>query len=1196
MREPRALLPLFGVLLFCLAPLAFPAPAAAGDVPEVVIAEPVSVAQYADAVVIRLHGFDLMRRQFGRLRLECRFIRADGTPEQKRTFDLTQPWEKPAVILEKSGQAYAQTLVALRSGTEVFLRRLYDLGGEIDPQALIPTLAQNAAIEPGQYMGAPPAIPLPDLELLATVQVGAAPRDADLDAATRQVRCDINYPLISAKNNCALSRQTGHPGDESKRSIYVPLKSQLYDQQTGNPTKVAHYLCEVPLDPNWLNGTEDLVVNLGPDEIKVHYTEQTYNGQNVLGQGASGLGQLSGVMAVDGSGNIYYSNVPAEVVRLNLAQADFEIPPVSIKDFINQHLPTEDDIYGNGGEDPVGRWQSYRMVSHMNLSDPPRMFYAPVINRLLGGVYDWSGLFSMPSDHWGDATAFSDALRFHVGSWPSCQYTFYDTLPDPDDTNRRLLSFTAYGNTLYIGSYPGCVGGPWRVDIGAAGSVELFGTEAEIPDFHGGYSKPRETKPYTASGCIGWWDYGRLTMTRDDLNYALTGHHNAALPGTVEVRYDAVSHMLLHPDEFAEILNNMGGPSLAPAYMATHLPGEDGQVLGVAEYGYYLARFDMNTADPGYVDKTYLRRDTGDPDVELPLAMGLGPYGHVWCFSGGDTWLYAGGYTGLTRLRYAVDGTPLQWFTMDKFDTRLTTVRLDQAGSGGIKRYRYLQHGLDDRVFLTGTHTAERNGTAYSGGLMCFHKTQLDTLEKLSYMSRCYHTTRLRSRVIRRTDGAPVQDFCLRGGSFDDKYAYELPPEDVPDNHDPKVFRYECEAGGSPKDLFGFSLAPEGGGVAFDGQALSGDRRYLVTLQGSHFLTFDLQQNRFIDGRTLDCGGSIYIPYFTKPDYQFIRAPDDRLLCYATPGTGDTYATFVEIAVSPAGELSFSPCLRTYAAASGTMNQTYKTVHAFLPDYENDDGSYDLFLGIPWSSPGTLCRLIEDFVPPRRFELSRTLNVLSDPAGGVTVAGDKPGQTPYTAPCADGETVTLAAPAEFNGLLFIGWEDDDGGQLGANPTLQLTMDIDRAVFAVYGEVFELDIAAGWNLVSIPVEPRRPERDSVFPPDDCAAVRAYDADSGYYEPVTIATRKGYWVLAGRPATLSIAGLRPGGTAVTVREGWNLVGVVGPDKDHPWQDLPLPAACVAVWGYLPPYRVPEDQCGEGRGFWIRATAEATIWQRP
>jgi hypothetical protein len=1018
-------------------------------VPEEVITEPVWVAQYGDAIVIYLHGLDVMQAQYDPLQLRYRLIREDGTPGDPRTIDLTSPWEEPAIILEKGSTTNQSVLVTLHDAGGVFLSRLYDLGAELDPQPALPTVAENAAIEPGQYMGPAPTIPLPDLPQLPDVAAQLPSRQVSVEAVTRQVRSDINFPLVSANNSAALGRDTDHPSWDFVRSIYVPLKSQLYDPQTGEPTEVAHYLCEVPLNTLWLGGTNELVVNLGPDDIKVHNSDATYNGENILGEGGSGLGQVSGVLAVDGAGRIYYANVPSQVVRFDPYLADFEIPPVNIQSLIDPYLPTQDDIYGSGGSAPVGRWQSYRMVAHMNHASPARIFFAPVINRLLDGTYDWSGLFSMRTAYWDDAAAFTNAFHFHVGSWPSSTYTFYDTLVQAGDSNRRLRHFTAYGNTLYIESYPGAVGGPWRVDIAADGSVELFGTPGTLPDFSDGYSKPRETKPFDASGYIDWWDYGLLTMTRRSLHTVLNGWDDPSLSGHSEVSYDALAHMLLDTNRFAEILENTGGPSLAPGFLATPIPGEDGQLLGVAEYGYYLSRFDLNTADPGYVDKVYLEQDTGDPDLELPLAAGIGPYRSVWSRLGDDTWLYLGGYIGLTRMQYSTNGTPLGRYTMDKFDTRLSLVQLDQAGSGDILRYRYLLPGLDDRIFLTGTHTAARNGTAYSGGLMSFHQAQLDTLWKLSCMSRCYHTTRLRSRIVRQSDGTPVQGLYLVGG-FDPSYAAELPPGDVPANDESKIFCYEYPSGGTMKDLFGFNPAPDNSGVALRGQALSANRRFLVVLLDNHFLTFDLQQNRFIDGKTLTIGSSLYVPDFVRPDHRLIRAPDDRLYVYAAENTSSTWALFIEILVSDEGLVSFDEHIRFYASSANTMNETYETVHTFMPDLANNDGSYDLVLGMPWlNSPGTNCRTIEDFVPPRRFDPARTLNVLSSPSGGADVLGTRPGQTPYATTCTDGEMVTLTAPGTMGQHPFLRWEDDGGQVLGANRTLELTMNADQAVFAVY---------------------------------------------------------------------------------------------------------------------------------------------------
>ena len=57
--------------------------------------------------------------------------------------------------------------------------------------------------------------------------------------------------------------------------------------------------------------------------------------------------------------------------------------------------------------------------------------------------------------------------------------------------------------------------------------------------------------------------------------------------------------------------------------------------------------------------------------------------------------------------------------------------------------------------------------------------------------------------------------------------------------------------------------------------------------------------------------------------------------------------------------------------------------------------------------------------------------------------------------------------------------------------------------------------------------------------------------------------------------------------------NLVGAVGLDPEQPWQPVPVPPDVASIWEFLPPYQVPEGQCHEGRGFWIKALDEVVIW---
>ena len=1013
---------------------------------EVVITEPASVTQYADAISIYLHGFDIARGHYPDLELRCRMVLPDGTAGATRVIPLDEPWEKPGIILRKDAAEYAAIQLSAISGTNVLFRRLYPLGGTEVPTTRIPTLAQNAFIEPGQFMGVAPQIPQPDQPNLNVEVIGPALRTNHFDAATLHVRSDINHPLVSSVQLAALSRQTDFPNDPTQRSIYIPLKSQLYDQATGNPSSVLHYLCEIPLDPAWLAGTEDEILNLDPSDIKVHWTDQVYQGRNILGHTGGGLGQGSGTMAVDVDGNIYFSHsMRADVVRFHVQRQAFEIPPVDMDNLSNLYLPTDDDVLGNGGTGSNGKWNGFKMVDAMNHASSPRMLFGRTINDIFSNdTYGWAGLFILPLN-WDDPVAFTNEFDLLIGSWPTGDFSFYDALPTQGGPNRRIQYFEPFGDCIYVKNYPGSEGGPWRVDLDAAGTVTGFGTPTTYPGTFGDYtSKPRDIRPSNAT-MLDWQDYGLVAMERNDLYQALTGTNTSAYAGWLEVNYDVIGHMLLNPTNFSLILDNIGGPSLAPHYMATPAPGQDQKLIGVAEYGYYLAEFDLNGPTAGEVKKEYLTLDTADPSLELPMTSGLGPYGCQWCDLNGDDWLYIGGYTGLSRFQYTTNGVPKERFTLEKFHTDLVDQHLDAAGAGSIKRHRYLEHGLDDRMFLTGTHTAGRGGTGYSGGLLSFHKTQRDTLWRLSYMSRCYNTVQLRSRIVRETDDSPLQEFSLVGG-VNLAYIPTLDPADVPANTDPKIFLYDAPTGGGMRDRFGFNLLPGASGWVYLGDiAYSQDRRYLIILYEDRLLTFDLQTNQYIDGRRLTFGNSIYISTVLRPTRRLIRAPDDRLLLCAAPSDTSTTCTFLDVRVAPDGTLSFSSFLELAANSSSDMKETFGAQHTFLPDIANDDGSYDLFLG--HDNSDTDCRLIKDFLPPRRIDPGRSLNVLSLGVGGATISGTKPGATPYRADCVDGETVQLTAnpPA---GFVFEEWQDEDGNSLGAG-TLQIDMTVDRCIMAVF---------------------------------------------------------------------------------------------------------------------------------------------------
>ena len=150
------------------------------------------------------------------------------------------------------------------------------------------------------------------------------------------------------------------------------------------------------------------------------------------------------------------------------------------------------------------------------------------------------------------------------------------------------------------------------------------------------------------------------------------------------------------------------------------------------------------------------------------------------------------------------------------------------------------------------------------------------------------------------------------------------------------------------------------------------------------------------------------------------------------------------------------------------------------------------------------------------------------------------------------------------------------------------------VEVVVHEVFTLNLSAGWNLVSIPVNPDAPGRDDVFPPATCLAVWGYGNPGGYGVPATIQAKKGYWVKALAAVDLSIAGVRPGDGSVDVRTGWNLIGVVGASAASPSRPAPPNPPSAALWQFdNPGGYVEPTECIDGHGFWLKAVEDATIW---
>jgi len=969
-----------------LVALALVLAAGAGEAPA---GEKVAVAidHYADAVIARIADLDLLRQRHPRLRGEFQFLPGNTVVR----VPLYETWQTPAVILEKPETGRPRQLsVTIADGGRILHRKAYALGAVVRPKSLIPILKKKADIEPGNWKQTgpekafdslvetaglepapgsaedairPPDIFHADVTALPKEILREADRRLEIAKITYPVVCDTNYPLIGS-GHLALARQTRYPGDEGLVSVYISHKMRLYDREGGASRKWVKFLVEVPLDRAWLEGDGDRTIGLPPGKIRVHTTTETYRNRHILGEGQGGLAQLVQSMAVGEDGNIYYSNTSNGLVRFNVHTSEFQIPPIDFRPAIDEFLPRSDDIPEEvrGKGKARCRWGTIYSAIAANCG---RIFYAPVMSSRSGNRFQFNGILSMPQDHWDDPAAFKDGLRLNAGSWPAADYSLYDSHPKPGSTKRKLGGMTAIDGGVILSPYIRGWGGPWWLKVDEDGNTTGFGI---LDGAMRKRLKPKKRAPWSAAGYMDV-SYGTLVVTRANLHYLLTGRKNPDLKGTLTICFAPLAKICAEADYYREMAASSRGPSLAPAWIAISLPdqhGQHGKILGVAEYGYYFAWFDLNTIDKGYVKKTYLERDLGEVPVRLPIAVGLGPYGYAWAKQGDDVWLYIGGYTGLTRLHYSRAGKVNARFKMDRFGRKLRPRILDRGKGGGIKRFCYLIAGLDNRVFVTGHHTAARGGTAFSGGLMSFQTTKLARLQKLSYMSRCFSTVHLRGRVAWHTDGRPWQHLFIGGRGFVGEYATRLGGEQAPMTRTRKIFVYKYEQGGPPRDLYGFSLPPDAkGNVAYGDFDFSANRRFLVILQANRLLTFDLAQNRYVDGRALEFESRApYIARFFRPTKRLIRTPDDRLMFYAWAGGDSGATTFFQVDVSPEGRLAIRPYL-TLTGDAAELKKTFTVPRAFAPDLKQADGSYDLLLGTSSRRAEPECRVIRDFIRPR---------------------------------------------------------------------------------------------------------------------------------------------------------------------------------------------------------------------------------------
>ena len=147
---------------------------------------------------------------------------------------------------------------------------------------------------------------------------------------------------------------------------------------------------------------------------------------------------------------------------------------------------------------------------------------------------------------------------------------------------------------------------------------------------------------------------------------------------------------------------------------------------------------------------------------------------------------------------------------------------------------------------------------------------------------------------------------------------------------------------------------------------------------------------------------------------------------------------------------------------------------------------------------------------------------------------------------------------------------------------------------IFGGVpFDLTIASGWNIISIPVEPFDASINAVLQGANTGIVWGWD--DTYVETDAITPKNGYWVYrVGASTIITIYGAPVANTTVAVDAGWNLVGPVAAPPYAPVSvDVqPVNALESVIWIYLNGRYQSVNALQPGFGHWLHAGEPATL----
>lgn len=138
-------------------------------------------------------------------------------------------------------------------------------------------------------------------------------------------------------------------------------------------------------------------------------------------------------------------------------------------------------------------------------------------------------------------------------------------------------------------------------------------------------------------------------------------------------------------------------------------------------------------------------------------------------------------------------------------------------------------------------------------------------------------------------------------------------------------------------------------------------------------------------------------------------------------------------------------------------------------------------------------------------------------------------------------------------------------------------------------VVSLFTNAGWNLISIPIQPLDGRRTVLFP---TSASFAYTYDNSYVISDTLRMGKGYWIKFNSSQTTQIQGQLVNQLQIPVKAGWNLIGSLNSDISTSSISTQPPNIISSLFYEYNDSYSPASVLTSGKGYWVKVTQNGYI----